>query len=111
MAENLADEIRNQEALAKKTVTDAKAEAGKVVASANAEAEQLIKSTKQQCHRQWRESVAAAEKEAEGKAEDLLAKGKVQAKEFYEGRKSSVSGVADVLVEEVMATYGSGRDV
>ena len=55
LAENLAQEIRDQEALAKSIVSNAKSEAAKMVAAAQADAEQSVKSTKQQCHRQWRE--------------------------------------------------------
>ena len=77
MAENLAQEIRDQEAIAKSIVSNAKAEAAKILAAATADAEQSVKSTKQQCHRQWRERVAAAEKEAEAKAQEITAKGEV----------------------------------
>lgn len=111
MAENLAQEIREQEALAKGIVTDAKAEAAKIVAAAQAEAEQSVKSTKQQCHRQWRESVANAEKEAEAKAEGILELGRSKSKSFYENKKKSAEEVADWLVREVTATYGSCRNV
>lgn len=111
LAENLAQEIREQEALAKGIIADAKAEAAKVVASAQTEAEQSIKNTRQQCHRQWRESVANAEKEAETKALDILQKGQTDAELFYEQKKKSVEEVANWLVREVMATYGSCRDV
>lgn len=111
LAENLAQEIREQEALAKSIIADAKAEAAKVVASAQTEAEQSIKNTRQQCHRQWRESVANAEKEAETKALDILQKGQTDAELFYEQKKKSVEEVANWLVREVMATYGSCRDV
>ena len=64
MTENLAQEIREHESMAKAVIADAKAEAAKMIASAQAEAEQSIKDTRQQCHRQWRESVTNAEKEA-----------------------------------------------
>ncbi|MCE5202500.1 MAG: hypothetical protein LLF78_08330 [Synergistaceae bacterium] len=111
MAENLAQEIREQEAMAKSMIADAKAEAAKMISAAQAEAEQAVKTTKQQCHRQWRESIANAEKEAEVKAKDILLKGEDEAKKFYESRKESVKEVADWLLKEVMKTYGSCRDV
>ena len=111
LAENLAQEIREQEALAKRIIADAKAESAKILTAAQAEAEQSIKSTKQQCHRQWRESVANAEKEAEAKAQDILAKGHNEAELFYQRKRESVSEVANWLVGEVMATYGSCRNV
>ena len=79
----------------------------KITAAAQAEAEQLIKDTKQQCHRQWRESVANAEKEAEQKAGEILEIGKKEAQECYENSKDSASEVADWLVREVMTNYGS----
>ena len=107
MTENLAQEIREQESLAKAVIVAAKAEAAKIVATAQAEAEQLIKDTKQQCHRQWRESVANAEKEAELKAREILEKGQKDAKDYYENKKDSAAEVADWLVKEVMTTYGS----
>jgi len=107
LTENLAQEIREQESLAKAVITTAKAEAAKITAAAQAEAEQLIKDTKQQCHRQWRESVANAEKEAEQKAGEILEIGKKEAQECYENRKDSASEVADWLVREVMTNYGS----
>lgn len=107
LTENLAQEIREQESLAKAAIAEAKAEAAKITATAQAEAEQLIKDTKQQCHRQWRESVANAEKEAEGKAGEILEKGKKEAQECYEKTKDSAAGVADWLVREVMTNYGS----
>lgn len=107
MAENLAQEIRDQEALAKNIVSDAKAEGAKLVAAARTDAEQSVKSTKQQCHRQWRERVAAAEKEAEVKAQELTAKGEAEAKSFYDGRKKKTGAVAEWLVSEVMAAYGA----
>ena len=96
MADNLAQEIREQEAMAKSIVSDAKAEA-----------EQSVKSTKQQCHRQWRERVAEAEREAEAKALEITKKGEADAKAFYEGKKKETDEVADWLVREVMASYGS----
>ena len=46
MADNLAQEIREQEAAAKSIVSDAKAEAAKMIAAAQSEAEQSVKSTK-----------------------------------------------------------------
>ena len=72
LTENLAQEIREHESMAKAVIADAKAEAAKMIASAQAEAEQSIKYTRQQCHRQWRESVTKAEKEAEVKAAEIL---------------------------------------
>ena len=103
MADNLAQEIREQEAAAKSIVSDAKAEAAKMIAAAQSEAEQSVKSTKQQCHRQWRERVAEAEKEAEAKALEITKKGEQDAKAFYEGKKKDTDEVADWLVREVMA--------
>ncbi|MEG1602225.1 MAG: cell envelope biogenesis protein TolA [Cloacibacillus sp.] len=111
MAENLAQEIRDQEALAKSIVSNAKSEAAKSVAAAHANAEQSVKSTKQQCHRQWREKVAAADKEAEEKAQVITARGETDAKAFYEKKKNETEAVAKWLVREVMAAYGSRRDV
>ncbi|MDO5116111.1 MAG: cell envelope biogenesis protein TolA [Synergistaceae bacterium] len=107
MAENLAQEIRDQEALAKSIVANAKAEAAKMLAAAQTEAEQSVKSTKQQCHRQWRERVAAADQEAEARAGEITAKGEADAKLFYEKKKNETKEVADWLVREVMAAYGS----
>lgn len=107
MADNLAQEIREQEAAAKSIVTDAKAEAAKIIAAAQSEAEQSVKSKKQQCHRQWRERVAVAEKEAEAKALEITEKGEEDAKAFYAGKKKDTDEVADWLVREVMASYGS----
>lgn len=111
LAENLAQEIREQENIAKGIIADAKSEASKMVAAAQVDAEQSMKSTKQQCHRQWRESVAAAEKEAEIRGRDILAKGEAESKAFYEGRKKTAEQVADWLVREVTAAYGSCRNV
>ena len=111
MAENLAQEIREQEALAKNIITEAKSAAAKMIAAAQSDAEQSIKSTRQQCHRQWRESVANAEREAEARAKDILINGEKEAKTFYESKKGSVDEVANWLVREVTATYGSCRDV
>ncbi|EHL65647.1 hypothetical protein [Cloacibacillus evryensis] len=111
MAENLAQEIRDQEALAKSIVSNAKSEAAKMVAAAQADAEQSVKSTKQQCHRQWRERVAAAEQEAEAKARKITANGEAEAKVFYEKKKNETDEVANWLVREVMSAYGSRRDV
>ena len=107
MTENLAQEIREQESLAKAIIAEAKAEAARIIASAQAEAEQSIKDTKQQCHRQWRESVANAEKDAELKAGEILEKGRKEAHECYVNTKASAAEVADWLVKEVMTTYGS----
>jgi V/A-type H+-transporting ATPase subunit G/H len=107
LTENLAQEIREQESLAKAIIAEAKAEAAKIIASSQADAEQSIKDTRQQCHRQWRESVANAEKEAELKAREILEKGQKDAKDYYENKKDSVAEVADWLVKEVMTTYGS----
>ena len=78
-----------------------------MIAAAQSEAEQSVKSTKQQCHRQWRERVAEAEKEAEAKALEITKKGEQDAKAFYEGKKKDTDEVADWLVREVMASYGS----
>ena len=111
MAENLAQEIREQEALAKNIITEAKSAAAKMIAAAQSDAEQSIKSTRQQCHRQWRESVANAEKEAEAKAKEILLKGEEEAKSFYNSKKANADEVANWLVREVTATYGSCRDV
>ena len=85
--------------------------ASRMLASAQTDAEQSIKTTKQQCHRQWRESVANAEREAEARAKDILINGEKEAKTFYESKKGSVDEVANWLVREVTATYGSCRDV
>ena len=111
MAENLAQAIREHEAMARKILADAKAEAARKIAAAQAEAEQAIKTAKQQCHRQWRELVANAEKEAEEKAAGILLKGEAEAKKFYESRQKSAEQVADWLVKEVMSAYGCCRDV
>ena len=111
LAENLAQEIRDQEALAKSIVSNAKSEAAKMVAAAQADAEQSVKSTKQQCHRQWRERVAAAEQEAEAKARKITANGEAEAKVFYEKKKNETDEVANWLVREVLSAYGSRRDV
>lgn len=111
MAENLAQEIREQEALAKDIINGAKTEATKLIASAQADAEQSLKSTRQQCHRNWRESVAEAEKEAELKAQEILAKGEADAKAFYDTKKGSVEEVSNWLVREVVDTYGSCPNV
>ena len=111
MAENLAQEIRDQETFAKNIITNAKSEAAKMLASAQTDAEQSIKTTKQQCHRQWRESVANAEKEAEAKAKEILLKGEEEAKSFYSSKKANAEEVANWLVREVTATYGSCRNV
>lgn len=111
MAENMAQEIRDQEALAKSIVSNAKAEGAKMIAAAQADAEQSVKSTKQQCHRQWRERVAAAEKDVEAKAREITARGEAEAKAFYEKKKNETDGVANWLVREVMSAYGSRRDV
>ena len=78
-----------------------------MVAAARANAEQSVKSTKQQCHRQWREKVAAADQEAEEKAKVLTAKGESDARAFYEKKKNGTEEVAKWLVREVMAAYGS----
>ena len=107
LTENLAQEIREQESLAKALIAEAKAEAAKMIASAQAKAEQSIKDTRQQCHRQWRESVANAEKEAEVKAAEILKKGWEEAQACYEKKKAAAAEVADWLVKEVMTTYGS----
>ena len=111
MAENLAQEIRDQEALAKSIVSNAKSEAAKMVAAAQADAEQSVKSTKQKCHRQWRENVAAADKEAEALAVKTTEKGEADARAFYENKKKDTADAADWLVREVMSAYGSRRDV
>ena len=47
LAENLAQDIRDQEDLAKGIVTDAKSKASKMVADAQTQAEQSVKETKQ----------------------------------------------------------------
>ena len=107
MAENLAQEIREQETLAKAVVADAKAKAAGMMASARAEAEQSLKSTKQQCHRNLRESLAHAEREAEESACTILAQGMDAAEKLYESKKKDVETVADWLVKEVTTAYGS----
>ena len=107
MAENLAQEIRDQETAAKNIISEAKAEAARLLAAARIDAEQSVKNTRQQCHRQWRERVAEAEREAEAKANEITAKGEAEAKVFYENNKDKTDKVADWLVGEVMAAYGS----
>lgn len=108
---NLAEEIRAREAEAKEIISNARAEAAKMTAVARTEAEQSVKATKQQCHREWRERVAAAEKEAEAKALVLTDKGKADAKAFYEDNKKKAANIAEWLASEVMAAYGSCRNV
>lgn len=110
MAENLAQEIRNQEEKAKAEITSAQIKASEIVANAQTETERSMKSVRQLCHRQLRESIANAEKEAEEKAVEILRKGQSDAKAFYEQEKGSVEGVADWLVREVIGTYGSRRN-
>lgn len=107
MSDNIAQEIREQEAMAKDIVSEAKAEAARIVAAAQSDAEQCVKSTKQRCHRQWRERVAEAEKEAEAKALEMVKQGEIDANAFYESKKKDTDEVADWLVREVMASYGS----
>lgn len=96
--------------MAKGIITDAKAKAAEIVANAQTEAERSMKTARQMCHRQLRESVSEAEKEAEAKAAAILQKGQSDAKAFYEQKKSSAEDVADWLVGEVISTYGSFRN-
>lgn len=103
----MAQEIREQEEQARKIVADGKAEAAKIVATAQLNAEQSVKKTKQECHRQLRESIEATEKEAEQKAVEQLEAGKVEAKAFYDKEKASVKSAADWLVKEVTTKYGT----
>lgn len=110
MAENLAQEVRNQEEKAQAEITEAQVKAAEMVANAQTEAERSMKSVKQLCHRHLRESIANAEKEAEEKAAEILLKGQSDAKAFYEQGKGSVEGVADWLVREVIGIYGSRRN-
>lgn len=110
MAENLAQRIREEEEAAQKTVVDANAKAAEVIANAQAEAERSLKNARQQCHRQLRESTANADVEAEKRAAEILRRGELDAKAFYEQKKGQAEGVADWLVEEVIRTYGSGQD-
>ena len=108
--ENLAGEIREQEAMARKIISEANVESANLLAAAQAEAEQLIKTGKQQSHRQWRENVAEAEKEADVEAEKIMTEGDNTAKGYYEERKNKVNEVAKWLVKEVVASYGSCKD-
>ena len=110
LAENLAEGIREQEAMAKRTIAEANVESANILASAQAEAEQLIKSNKQLCHRQWREKVAETEEKADAEAKNIFAKGEEEAKLYYEEKKDSVEAVAKWLVKEVVASYGSHAD-
>lgn len=110
LAENLAQQIKEQEAAAKAIIADAKARAAEIVAIAQTEAERSIKNTRQRCHRQLRESTADAEKEAGERAAVILRDGESDAKALYEREKSSAEGVAAWLVREVISTYGSCRD-
>lgn len=110
LAENIAQEIREQEAMAKNTIVDAEAKAAGIIAEAQADSERSMKSVRQLCHRQLRESVSTAEQEAEAKAAEIMQKGQSDAKLFYEQNKSSAEGVADWLVREVIDTYGICRD-
>lgn len=110
LAENLAQEIREHESMAKNIVAKARAKAAEILAEAQTETEREMKSVRQLCHRQLRESIAGAEKEAEAKAAEIMQKGQSDAKVFYEQKKSSADGVADWLVREVINTYGIRRD-
>jgi len=103
----MAQEIREQEDLARQIVIDAKAEANKIIASAQLNAEQALKKTKQECHRQMREAIAAAEEEAEQKAKEQLKAGEAEAVAFYGKEKASVKSAADWLVKEVTTKYGT----
>lgn len=110
MAENLAQEIREHESMAKNIVAEAKAKAAGILAETQTETERSMKGVRQLCHRQLRESIANAEREAEAKAAEITQKGQSDAKAFYERSKSSADGVADWLVREVIDTYGIRRD-
>ena len=55
--------------------------------------------------------MAAAEKEAEARAQEILAQGEADAKAFYESKKEEAGKTAEWLVKEVTAAYGSCRDV
>jgi len=110
LAENLAQVIREEEALAKSIVADAKSKAAEIIANAQAEAERSMKSTRQLCHRQLREAIVNAEVEAEEKAVVIMRQGQSDAKAFYEQKKGSAGDIADWLVGEVIRTYGSSGD-
>lgn len=110
LAENLAQQIRDQEEMAKSVITAAKARAAEIAAGAQADAEHSMKTTRQQCHRQLRELIVNAEEEAEVAAAEILRKGQSDAKLLYEQTKDSAEGVADWLVREVINTYGSCRN-
>lgn len=107
MAENMAQEIRELEAKAKELVAQAKSDAAHTVAQARADAEQSVKETKQRCHREWRENVAAAEREAEAHALEITEKGDLEAADFYKSRKKLTEETANWLVKEVKSAYGT----
>ena len=104
MAEDIAQEIRNQEAIAKSTVVEAKAEGAKLVAMAEAEAERAIRAARQQCHREWRKRTADAECAADKAAQEKNAIGEREAHEFYDLHSSKTEDVADWLVSEITDT-------
>lgn len=110
LAENLALEIREHESMAKTIVAEAKVQAAEILADAQAETERSMKSVRQLCHRQLRESLALAEREAETKAAEIMQKGQSDARAFYEEKKDLVENAADWLVREVIETYGIRRD-
>ena len=105
MAENLIDEIKAVETQAASKVKEAKAEAVRLQNDAASDSENKIKEARQTASRDFRAKIAAAEKEAEAKAVELVTKGETAAKSFFESNLSKVSEAAKVIAEEVMVRY------
>lgn len=107
MADNLVDEIKAAETLAALKIKEAKAEAVHLQNKATSDSENKIKEVRQAAARDIRTKTAAAEKEAEAKAIELVTKGEAAAKSFLDSNSNKVSGAAKAIAEEVMNRYAS----
>ena len=105
MSGNLVDEIKSTEIQVALKIKEAKAESVRLLNKAASNSENRIKEARQIAARDYRAKLAAAEKEAEASAVELVSKGEAAAKSFYESNVSKVSDAAKVIAEEVMVRY------
>jgi vacuolar-type H+-ATPase subunit H len=102
---NLVDEIKIAEQEAAKKIGEARTEAARRVNTAVSGAESSVKEARQKASKEFREHVSAVEKEAEGRARELVSAGSANAKSYLEGHQGKVPGVAAWIAEEVTARY------
>ncbi len=105
MIDEVLKDIREAEAKAEQIAQDAYAEGKQIVLQAELDAQKQKKATLLECKDDQRNALAAAEKRANIKREEILKKGQKVADKLIEDKNSDIEEQADKLVEVLIAKY------